>query len=1098
LLLAVILALPVVAVPPNAVQVRASGVVQPSPPSGYGETGPPRLVRLQDLQAPAAGSRPTIQKPLLLRDAKANAAQRQLVMQGTAGRRAGVATFTQAPQTEQRLNGFPVMDLQRQLTLFGSDQSAEPPDTQLAAGPTYLAEADNSSLSTWSKSGSLIASVDLNAFFAVPAPLRFADPRILYDAESGRWFLSGLGFDANNNSQVFIAASRTSDPSATWEIYVLSSAVGTLQDQPMIGVSTDKVVISWNDYSGTPLANPPFTGEETWVLQKSDLVAAATLRHFRFFPDGLRFRIVPAQSLTPSSTEWLTYNNSDCAMGECTTGGPTVGVFAITGTPAANDVVRTDFNLPVRGTTAAPDPRQPSGTAVYTMGDDRFLSAVSQNGILWTSGNDACLPAGDGVMRSCMKLVEISTAGASPTVTQDLDGGANGIDLYYPAVTLDSSANLFVAFTESSPNQFPTAAARDIRAASPGTFDSQLVIAPGLASYTGTRWGDYSGAAPDPSNPAAVWLTAEYQASATVGSDWGTATARAIIQPPSSAFTPTTPQRLLDTRVTGARLGPGGTQNLTVAGGATGAPAGATAVVLNVTVTNTTAASFLTTYPAGTAQPLASNLNWVGGQTVPNLVTVPVGSAGQVAFFNGFGSADLVVDLEGYFAAPNGAAGEFAPLTPVRVLDTRTGNGAPAARLGPAKTVNLQVTGRGGVPSSGVSAVVLNVTVTNPSAPGFLTVYPAGATAPLASNLNFTAGETVPNRVIVGVGASGQVSVFNALGSSDVIADVSGYFTDPSAPGQLFTPLSPFRLLDTRSPKQTLGPNGTLNLSMVQAAVPTDATAVILNVTATGTTAASFFTVFPAGSAQPVASDLNWVVGKTVPNLDVVKLGAGSISLFNQFGSADAIVDILGYFSPPPVSVSANPSSLPADGASTSMVTATVTAPDGTPAANDTVTFTAAGASCGSIGGSAMTNVSGIATVTYTASTNVASCSITATEGANSLAGAIAITQTKVPNAITTTAVPNSMPADGKSTSSITSTVTNKVSGPAAGVVVTYTLSASPSGSCGTLSASSATTNSGGMTLAVTYTASTTPGTCTVTATEGATNSSAAVTITQT
>jgi hypothetical protein len=966
-------------------------------------------VHLQGLKDPAASSRPSIQKPLLLTDPQAYAAQKLLVIEGKAGRREGVVAVapadvagTPSPQTEQQLAGFPVMDLQRQQALFGSDQGNEPPDTQLAAGPTYLVEATNSSLSTWSKSGSLVTAVDFNSFFALPSPLVFSDPRILYDSESGRWFLSGLAFDANFNSEIFIAASRTSDPTGIWQEYQLSAQAGILQDQPMIGVSTDKVVISWNDFTGSSIATAMFSGEETWVLQKSDLVAATTVRFWRFPLDPSRSRIVPAQSLTPTSTEWLSYNNADCTQQPgCTAGGPTVGVIAITGTPAGNNVLRTESDPAIRATTAPPSPRQPGGVPVVSAIDDSFLSAVWQNGTLWTSGNDSCLPAGDSAMRSCMKLVAISTAGASPTVTQDFDGGSSGIDLYYPAVTLDSSGDLFIAYSLSSSSIFPTAASADVRAGALGTLENAITIAPGLGSYLfpstqGNRWGDYSAAATDPSNPAVVWVTAEYQASATVASNWGTATARVTIQPQGSALTPTTPQRLLDTRVTGGRLGPGGTLNLTVAGGGTGAPAGASAVVLNVTVTNTTAASYLTAYPAGAAQPLASNLNWVGGQTVPNLVTVPVGNSDQVSFFNGFGSSDLIVDLEGYFAAPNGAAGEFQPLTPDRLLDTRTGNGAPAARLGPAKTLNLQVTGRGGVPSSGVSAVVMNMTVTNPSAAGFLTVFPTGASAPLASNLNFTAGETVPNRVIVGVGASGQVSIFNALGSTDVIADVGGYFTDSSTPGQLFSPLSPFRLLDTRSPKQTLGPNGTLNLSMAQAAVPADATAVILNVTATGTTAASFFTVYPAGAPQPVASDLNWVAGKTVPNLDVVKLGGGSITLFNQFGSADAIVDILGYFSPPPVSVSAKPSSIPADGSSTSAVTATVTQPDGTPAVNDSVSFTTGGgASCGAIGGSpAMTNTSGSATVTYTTSTTAGSCSITATEATNNLSGSIIITQT--------------------------------------------------------------------------------------------------------
>lgn len=1000
------------------------------------------------------------------------------------------------PQTQ--LAGFPVMDVQRQVALFGSRQNVDPPDTQLAAGLTYLVEAVNSSLSIWSKSGALVSSYDLNAFFAMPPAFRFADPRILYDAESGRWFLSGSAFNVNYDSEVLIAVSATSDPTGAWNKYPLAMTTAVLHDQPMIGVSSDKVVISWNDYTGSNT----FSGQGTWVLQKSDLVAGVAVpRYFPFGPDTTRYRIVPAQSLSPTSTAWLVYNNADCAFLVCNKNSPTVGVVAITGTPAGNNVAWTESDPAIQPTAVPPNPRQPGGAPVVTEIDDRFLSAVWQNGTMWVSGNDACIRAGDTAMRSCMRLIAISTNGAAPTVAQDFDGGSNGIDYYHPAVTLNSTGDLFVAYSISSPSVYPTAAAADVRAATPGTFANAIVIAAGLGPHNSPgvakRWGDYSAAAPDPSNPADVWVTAEYQASAVDPTDWGTATARLTIPP--SAFTPTTPQRLLDTRITGGRLGPGGSLDLTVAGGSTGAPAGASAVVLNVTVTSPTAASYLTAYPAGSPRPLASNLNWVGSQTVPNLVTVSVGRSGQVTFFNQFGSADLVVDLEGYFAAPNGAAGQFQPLTLVRVLDTRTGNGVPTAMLGEAKTLNLQVTGRGGVPSSGVSAVVMNVTATSPTAAGYLTVFPTGAPAPLASNLNFTAGETVPNRVIVGVGATGQVSIFNGLGSTDVIADVGGYFTDSSASGQLFRPLAPLRLLDTRLSTQTLGPGGSVNVSTAQA-VPAYATAVILNVTATRTTAPSFFTVYPTGAAQPLASDLNWLAGKTVPNLVVVKLGAGSATIFNQFGSADAVADIFGYFSPPAVSLSVTPSSIPADGSSTSVVTATVTSPDGTPAVGDSVSFTiGGGASCGSIASSpASTNASGSATVTYTASTTAGSCSITATEATNSRSGSITITQTTVANAITVTATPSSVPADGTTTSLIVSTITNRISGPVIGDIVTYALSPNPTGSCGTLSAVSATTGAGGTTPAITYTASTTAGICTVTATEASSGSSGTTSITQT
>ncbi|TMF63270.1 MAG: hypothetical protein E6I17_15410, partial [Chloroflexi bacterium] len=247
--------------------------------------------------------------------------------------------------------------------------------------------------------------------------------------------------------------------------------------------------------------------------------------------------------------------------------------------------------------------------------------------------------------------------------------------------------------------------------------------------------------------------------------------------------------RLLDTRSSGGAVGAGQSRSLTVAGLTPGAPAGATAVAVNVTVTSTTAASFLTAYPTGQARPLASNLNWTAGKTVANLVVVQVGNGGAVTFYNQFGSAHVVVDLEGYFAPPSGTAGQEVALTPTRITDTRSGSGQPNAgsKLGAGGSIAVQVTGAGGVPANGVSSAILNITVTNTTAPSFLTVWPSGSARPNASNLNWVAGQTVPNRVIAQIGAGGKVSVYNQFGAADVIVDVSGYFTDATAIGKLFT-----------------------------------------------------------------------------------------------------------------------------------------------------------------------------------------------------------------------------------------------------------------------------------------------------------------------
>src|SRR5665648_196897 len=248
-------------------------------------------------------------------------------------------------------------------------------------------------------------------------------------------------------------------------------------------------------------------------------------------------------------------------------------------------------------------------------------------------------------------------------------------------------------------------------------------------------------------------------------------------------FTPLSPSRLLDTRAgVGAPKAPvvaGGTVALQVTGRG-GVPAsGVSAVVLNVTVTAPTRAGYLTVYGDGSPRPLASNLNFIPAQTVPNLVIAPVGANGKVALYNGStGTLQLVADVSGYYVAgAPSVAGAFGSLAPSRLLDTRAGVGAPKAPVVAGGTVALQVAGRGGVPASGVSAVVLNVTVTAPTRAGYLTVYGDGTTRPLASNLNFIPAQTVPNLVIAPVGTNGKVALYNgSTGTVQLVADVAGYY----------------------------------------------------------------------------------------------------------------------------------------------------------------------------------------------------------------------------------------------------------------------------------------------------------------------------------
>jgi hypothetical protein len=196
--------------------------------------------------------------------------------------------------------------------------------------------------------------------------------------------------------------------------------------------------------------------------------------------------------------------------------------------------------------------------------------------------------------------------------------------------------------------------------------------------------------------------------------------------------------------------------------------------------------------------------------------------------------------------------------------------------------------------------VALNATVTNPSTASWLSIFPTASPNPVpnVSNLNFTGGQTVPNRVVVKLGLNGQISINNALGYTDVMIDVNGWFTSSSSTkgGSHLVPVTPSRLVDTRG-YGGLGPNQTATLDFYGVEDETPS-AVVINVTATNPSQSSWLTVWPGGQL-PNTSDLNFVPGQTVPNLVVVQVGGTLISIHNQYGTTDVIVDLVGYFGLP-------------------------------------------------------------------------------------------------------------------------------------------------------------------------------------------------------
>jgi hypothetical protein len=361
-------------------------------------------------------------------------------------------------------------------------------------------------------------------------------------------------------------------------------------------------------------------------------------------------------------------------------------------------------------------------------------------------------------------------------------------------------------------------------------------------------------------------------------------------------YTALPPQRLLDTRVAPGPLVAGGTINVPIEGVA-GVPASdVVAVVLNVTSTGSLQPGFLTVYPSDEPLPTVSNVNYAEGQTVPNLVTVPLSLDGAVTIFSN-AHTDVVVDIEGYYSDTLGTpGGRFRPTSPTRLFDTRDGTGGFGTTFGPSTTRRFDVNGRAGLPGGGVSAVVMNVTVTKPTASGFLTVFPDDATIPTVSNLNFVPAQTVPNLVIVKVPASGVIDIFNSAGRTDVIVDVVGYFDgDKTDESGRFVPFSPERLYDSResTPAHPAGPLGAGESLIYSDQIL--ASAYVLNVTATEPTSAGYLTVYPYPGDVPLASNVNFVAGQTVANLAYAPAGP-DVGFFNSAGSTHIVVDLFGAF----------------------------------------------------------------------------------------------------------------------------------------------------------------------------------------------------------
>jgi subtilisin family serine protease len=371
------------------------------------------------------------------------------------------------------------------------------------------------------------------------------------------------------------------------------------------------------------------------------------------------------------------------------------------------------------------------------------------------------------------------------------------------------------------------------------------------------------------------------------------------------------PQRIFDTRngeggVPVRQVGGDYILEVQIAGKNNIAPAGVSAVSLNVTATNASGTGYITVYPCGSL-PEISSLNFDTGDTVPNAVVARLSNSGTLCFYSNV-AVDIIADINGSLLDGNG----FNPTAPSRLFDTRSGFGAvPAQKVGQldgsGAPLEVLVLGRNGVPSSGVTAVSMNVTITNTvasNAGGYVSVYPCGA-RPNVSSLNFVSGKTIPNAVLTPLSATGTVC-FYVYGQADIIVDINGNFES----GLGYSPITPNRIADTRSgtggiAAQSIGDiagTGTpleVTIAGTSGIPASGVTAVSLNVTALGISTSpygGYVTVYPCDS-RPNASNLNFVAEQVVPNAVIAPVSARGTVCFYVYGIANILVDANGYVS---------------------------------------------------------------------------------------------------------------------------------------------------------------------------------------------------------
>ncbi len=425
-----------------------------------------------------------------------------------------------------------------------------------------------------------------------------------------------------------------------------------------------------------------------------------------------------------------------------------------------------------------------------------------------------------------------------------------------------------------------------------GTYDAGTYAYLNAAANLGWTFTGWSGASVLSGYPASVQMNANTTITANFS--------------PALRFIPITPCRLVDTRVANGDFGSpslaaAAARSFTIPSSTNcSIPSTAAAYSLNVTAVPLGKLSYLTVWPTGQAQPLASTLNSLDGRIKANAAIIPAGTAGAVSVY-ATNATNLVLDIDGYFVpSTDTSALAFYPLAPCRLADTRSSSygsmGSPSMTAGQQRTFAI-LSSTCSVPGT-AQAYSLNFTAVPSGKLGYLTAFPTGQTMPLASTLNAPTGTVTANAAIVPAGTSGSVDVYTT-NATNLVIDINGYFAPPATGGLSLYNLTPCRVLDSRQPSGTPPFTGEkdVNVTASSCGTPVTAQAYVFNATVVPPGPLGYLTLWPQGGTEPLVSTLNALDGAITSNMAIVPTTNGSIAA-EPSGPAQLVLDIFGYFAP--------------------------------------------------------------------------------------------------------------------------------------------------------------------------------------------------------